>query len=151
MVWNFTINCSKEEVGILLFFFKSISVLCRPLNLENVPEKVTGTSMQVTQSWSWQNNNLQQCLYNSWLLFIMWKGCVFWPVFSCAHIVYFHQLSGARPNICHSITSWNRVASISRILLQVTHYIINFVEGLCISTSFQVLSKHRYLITINQM
>ena len=24
----------------------------------------------------------------------MLKGCVFWPAFGCAHIVYFHQLSG---------------------------------------------------------
>ena len=48
---------------------------------------------------------LTECILNSWLLFTMLKGCVFQPAFGCANIVYFHQLSGANPNICHSITS----------------------------------------------
>ena len=32
--------------------------------------------------------------------------------------------------------------------LHVTHYFLNFVEGLCISTSYQVLVMQEYLITI---
>ena len=32
--------------------------------------------------------------------------------------------------------------------LHVTHYFINFIKGLCISTSYRVLAIHKYLITV---
>ena len=37
----------------------------------------------------------------------------------------------------------------SRIVLHVTHYFINFIKWLCISTTYPVLVIHKYLITIS--
>ena len=47
------------------------------------------------------------------------------------------------------LSYWLVMKDESTLHVTVTHYFINFVEGLHISTSYRVLITHEYLITID--